>query len=187
MIAPKTFQDCRGGFALPWLPGIGTDRLTLRQPRLDDAEALARHLATYDVARMLPSLPFPYDRQDALEWLLPRASGVTAGWSLAITGNGDDTAIGVVSIERMGEDWVLGYWLAPAFWRQGLASEAVAALVAAFRDEAPGAALKSSVLSDNPASFRILSGLGFRVTGCRDVFCQARGQMKTLIELALDP
>lgn len=185
MIAPKSFQDCRGGFALPWLPSLETGRLVLRQPRLDDAGMIAEHLGRFQVARMLPALPFPYDRQDALEWLLPRASGVLSGWNLIVS-RPDGPDMGVISVERTGGDWVLGYWLAPQYWSQGYMGEAAQAVVAAFLAQAPGEALLASVLSDNPASFRILARLGFRVTGCREVFCQARGEMKTLIELRLD-
>ena len=185
MIAPKIFQECRGGFALPWLPSLETERLVLRQPQLDDAGMLAEHLNRFQVARMLPSLPFPYDRQDALEWLLPRASGVLSGWTLIVSRAGG-ADMGVVSIERMGEDWVLGYWLAPQFWGERYGREAVEAVVSTFFAQAPEETLFASMLSDNPASFRILAGLGFRVTGCREVFCQARGEMKTLIEARLD-
>lgn len=190
MIAERTpqaqaFLDCRGGFALPWLNGLQTARLSLRTPVLADAEPIAESLNRFAVARMLPALPFPYDRQDALEWLLPRASGVHPGWAFAITR--DDLFAGTVTVERMAGQWTLGYWLAPPFWGRRYASEAVRAVVEAFLSHEPEAALHASVLSDNPASFRLLSALGFEVTGCREVFCQARGAMKTLIELRLEP
>ncbi|MBB4065454.1 GNAT family N-acetyltransferase [Gellertiella hungarica] len=185
MIAPRTFQDCRGGFALPWLTEIRTARLHLRSPVLEDAEAIADGLGRFAVARMLPSLPFPYDRQDALEWLLPRASGVQSGWAFAIARE-NGPLMGIVSIERSGDRWVLGYWLSPPYWGQRLASEAVEAVVDAFFAHAPGESLHASVLSDNPASFSLQSRMGFRITGCREVYCQARGAMKTLIETVLD-
>lgn len=185
MIAPRSFQDCRGGFALPWLTGIETPRLTLRTPRLEDADAIADGLGRFAVARMLPSLPFPYDRRDALEWLLPRASGVQSGWAFAITRT-DDLLAGAVTVERIGGHWTLGYWLAPQFWGRRYGSEAVTAVVSAFFEDQPEEALHASVLSDNPASFALLSRLGFRVTGCREVYCQARGAMKTLIELRFE-
>jgi RimJ/RimL family protein N-acetyltransferase len=185
MIAPDQFHDCRGGFALPVEPGIQTPRLTLRLPRLDDADALAENLNRFEVARMLPALPFPYDRQDALEWLLPRASGVSAGWSYLID-RGDGNAIGAVTIEHREGGWVFGYWLAPRHWGQGLMREAAGALVARFFENGPDEVLTASVLTDNPASFRILSGLGFRVTGAREIWCGPRGEMKTLIGMRLD-
>lgn len=189
MIAPqipqsRTFLDCRGGFALPWLNGIETGRLSLRPPALEDAEAIAESLNRFAVARMLPALPFPYDRQDALEWLLPRASGVQPGWAFAITRTG--LLAGMVTVEPIGGHWTLGYWLAPQFWGRRYGSEAVGAVVDAFLSHRQEPLL-SSVLSDNPASFALLARLGFRVTGCREVFCQARGAMKTLVELRLDP
>ncbi len=185
MIAPRSFQECRGGFALPWLNRIETGRLHLRPPVLEDAEAIAESLNRFSVARMLPSLPFPYDRQDALEWLLPRVCGVQSGWAFAIT-RSEDFPAGMVTVERIAGNWTLGYWLAPQFWGRRYASEAVEAVVSTFFAHQPDDALFASVLSDNPASFALLSRLGFRVTGCREVYCQARGAMKTLIELRLD-
>lgn len=183
MIAPLSFQECRGGFALSWPDAIDTARLHLRAPVLEDAAAIAESLNRFQVARMLPSLPFPYDRQDALEWLLPRASGVQPGWAFAITRS--DLLAGMVTVERIGGNWTLGYWLAPQFWGRRYASEAVEAVVASFFADQPHEPLCASVLSDNPASFALLARLGFRITGCREVFCQARGAMKTLIELRL--
>lgn len=190
MIAPqipqaRTFLDCRGGFALPWLSGIETGRLTLRPPGLEDADAIADSLSRFSVARMLPSLPFPYDRQDALEWLLPRASGVQPGWAFAITRTG--LFAGMVTVEPIGGRWTLGYWLAPQFWGRRYAGEAAREVVKAFFAHRQEEALFASVLSDNPASFALLARLGFEIIGCREVFCQARGAMKTLIELRLDP
>ena len=91
-------------------PVISTARLTLRPHRLSDAPAIAESLSDFAVTRMLSRVPAPFDRQDALDWLVPVTSGALPDWPLAITGK-DDVHIGNVSIELRHGRWHLGYWL----------------------------------------------------------------------------
>lgn len=184
MIAHKQSESRKDG-SLPSRHTLTTKRLSLRLPRLDDADAIALHLNSFAIARMLTSPPFPYDRQDALEWLLPRASGVLSGWSFMIC-LADGSVAGSISIDRSGDSWVLGYWLAEDYWGQGLMGEAAEAVASTFFTDAPDEPLLASVLSDNPRSFRLLASLGFRVTGAKEAFSRPRGEMKTLIETRLD-
>lgn len=184
MIAHKQ-SEIRKASSLPARHALATERLSLRRPQLDDADAIALHLNSFAIARMLTAPPFPYDRQDALEWLLPRASGVLSGWSFMIC-LADGSVAGSISIDRSDGNWVLGYWLAEEYWGQGLMREAAEVMASAFFADAPDEALLASVLSDNPRSFRLLANLGFRVTGCREAFSNPRGEMKTLIETRLE-
>jgi RimJ/RimL family protein N-acetyltransferase len=75
-------------------PVITTERLVLRPHKITDATAIAESLGDFKVARMLARVPQPYDRQDALDWLVPNASGILPDWTLAIT-TGDDAHIGI--------------------------------------------------------------------------------------------
>ena len=74
------------------LPVITTDRLVLRPHRLSDADAIADTLSDFAVTRMLARVPAPYDRQDALDWLVPVTAGGMPDWQFAITA-GDDAHI----------------------------------------------------------------------------------------------
>ncbi len=56
-------------------PVIATARLVLRPHRPSDAEAIAQSLGDFAVTRMLARVPAPYDRQDALDWLVPADLG----------------------------------------------------------------------------------------------------------------
>ncbi len=126
MIAPL-IPDRDDPDRLPPLDHLQTGRLQLRIPRLADADAIAEGLATYAVARMLPLIPWPYDRQDALDWLLPRTTGMLPGWSLAVTPDGE-RYLGTASIDRVEGRWSLGYWLGVNHWGKGVMSEAARAL-----------------------------------------------------------
>ena len=79
----------------------------------------------------------------------------------------------------------ISFWIAPAFWNTGLASEAVAALIAAnpHRDEA----IFAEVFQDNPGSARVLTNNGFDYLGDAESFSVARGMVVPTWTYALQP
>ncbi len=167
-------------------PVIRTQRLTLRPHRLGDADAIAESLSDFAVTRMMARVPAPYDRQDALDWLMHRASGVTADWALAVT-EGDDVHIGVIALELRHGRWHLGYWPNRYYWRRGIMGEAVSAALERFARRMPETAVHSGVFADNPASLKLQARLGFSITGCTEVYSFARNTMVPHIETVLVP
>ncbi|MEK1895215.1 MAG: GNAT family N-acetyltransferase [Rhizobium sp.] len=168
------------------LPVITTDRLVLRPHRLSDADAIADTLSDFAVTRMLARVPAPYDRQDALDWLVPVTAGGMPDWQFAITA-GDDAHIGVVAVELRHGLWHLGYWLNRYYWRRGYMSEAVSAVLRRFSRRMPEMAVHSGVFADNPASLKLQEKLGFRMTGCSEIYSFARNTMVTHVETMLKP
>jgi RimJ/RimL family protein N-acetyltransferase len=167
-------------------PVITTARLTLRPHRLSDASAIAGSLSDFAVTRMLARVPAPYDKQDALDWLVPVTSGALPDWALAITAD-DDAHIGNVSIELRHGLWHLGYWLNRYYWRRGYMSEAVSAALERFSRRMPDMPVHSGVFADNPASLRLQEKLGFRMTGCSEIYSFARNTMVSHVETVLQP
>lgn len=167
-------------------PTITTSRLVLRPHRMSDADAIAQSLGDFQVSRMLVRVPAPYDRQDAAEWLAVATTDLDDGWALAITA-GDDVHIGCVAFERQRGEWHIGYWLNRYYWGRGYMSEAVHAATSRFLMRMPGTEIHSGVLADNPASLKVQEKTGFRVTGCSEIFCLARGAMVAHIETRLAP
>ncbi|NTE87706.1 GNAT family N-acetyltransferase [Agrobacterium rubi] len=161
---------------------LETRRLVLRPQRLSDAGSIAQSLSDFQITRMLARVPAPYYRQDALEWLILRTAG--PGWDFAIT-CGDDTLIGVVSIEELHGEWRLGYWLDRAHWGKGYMSEAVAGVVEHFFQQMPEEVLYSGMFADNPASLRVQEKLGFQIIGCHEIYAVARAGMVTHLDTAL--
>ena len=177
----------REQIAAPGLePFIRTGRLTLRPHRLSDADAIAESLSDFAVTRMLARVPAPYHRQDALDWLIPRTAGLAGDWALAIT-EGDDVHIGTVAIERRHDRWHLAYWLNRYYWRRGFMGEAVAATLERFSRRMPDVSVHSGVFVDNPASLKLQANLGFRITGCTEVYSFARNTMVPHVETVLSP
>ncbi|APG86148.1 GNAT family N-acetyltransferase [Sinorhizobium americanum] len=165
-------------------PIIETKRLRLRPHRLSDAASIAQSLADFQVARMLARVPAPYHQQDALDWLNRQTASVLPDWTLAVT-SGDDVHIGCVGIELRHGEWHVGYWLNRFYWGKGLASEAVHGAVERFFRRMPETVLHSGVFADNPASLKVQEKLGFRVTGCSQIYALARNAMVAHIETRL--
>ena len=66
----------------------------------------------------------------------------------------------------------ISFWIAPAFWNSGLASEAVRAMVEANPQNAK--TLFAAVFQDNPASARVVTNAGFDYLGDAEAFSIAR-------------
>jgi len=82
--------------------------------------------------------------------------------------------LGVISLVRLDrEQSEIGYWVVPAFWNGGIASEAVEALVSA--NPHASKTIFAAVFQDNPASARVLTHAGFDYLGDAEAFSVARG------------
>ena len=66
----------------------------------------------------------------------------------------------------------VAFWVAPAFWNLGLASEAVQALVAA--NPQGDKTMFAEAFQDNPQSARVLTNAGFQYLGDAESFSVAR-------------
>ncbi|MGV1838219.1 GNAT family N-acetyltransferase [Rhizobium rhizogenes] len=167
-------------------PIIQTERLTLRPHRLSDADAITESLSDFAVTRMLARVPTPYDRQDALDWLVEHTAGLDTGWELAVTEK-DDVHIGMVGIDLRHGRWHLGYWLNRYYWRRGIMGEAVGATLERFARRMPDVAVFSGIFADNQASLKMQQKLGFEIIGCSEVYSFARNTMVPHIETVLKP
>lgn len=155
---------------------LTTARLTLRQPRLSDAERLARFLDNFAVAGNLSRVPYPYRLSDAKAWLRSWRADRPAdetGFTIDLEGEG---LIGHVGYHQDVEGTVIGYWLAQPFWNRGLMSEAVGAALDWYFTTTDAALLASGVFHFNKASLAIQRKFGFVETGSSTRLCLARGE-----------
>jgi RimJ/RimL family protein N-acetyltransferase len=155
---------------------IRTDRLTLRPLRPEDAPAIARGIADWEVMRWLTSPPWPYRLADAEAFV---ASPMSAG------AMGIELAHGIAGVVHIARDGELGYWLARPFHGRGLMSEAAGALVAA-HFAGGGRGLLSGYLPGNAGSRRVLKKLGFRPDGSALRVHRALGREVTVERVRLD-
>jgi RimJ/RimL family protein N-acetyltransferase len=160
-------------------PTLATRRLTLREPRREDAPVMARLVDDPDIARMTTGIPHPYPADAAEDFIEQRrqaaAGGQEAFFALEIPGEGFVGALGF-DPGPMGVAEI-GYWLGRPYWGRGLMTEAVRAALA-WAGEAWGKRyLMAGHFADNPASGQVLIKAGFLYTG--DVFPRfslARGE-----------
>lgn len=143
-----------------------TARLTLRPAWPEDAPALAQAIGHEAVARMLMRVPFPYDVCDAEAFCtLPRGPHEPR-FLIESHDATIPTLIGGIAIDDQGNgDMLFGYWLTPAAWGRGYATEAGRAVIDMARHALPLRCLSAWHFADNPASGAVLRKLGFRATG----------------------
>jgi RimJ/RimL family protein N-acetyltransferase len=100
-------------------------------------------------------------------------AGQERAWVLDGSASGLSEVLGVISLTGMDRDQSeIGYWVAPAFWNAGFASEAVRALVAA--NPLASRTIFAEVFQDNPGSARVLTNCGFEYLGDAETFSVAR-------------
>lgn len=160
----------------PAQPLAAADRFCLRPLRQSDAGLIRLHTADPRVARATSSIPHPLP-PGTTEAFITRALAASAServWVLDGSDFGSAEVLGVIGLKAMDRSqWEIGYWIAPGFWNAGLASAAVARLVA--ENPLSARTLFASVFQDNPASARVLSNAGFEYLGDAERFSVARG------------
>jgi len=100
---------------------IETANLILRTPCLADADAFCEALSDFGVTRMTGTVPWPYRRADADNFiracLANRETGDAHVFSMTRTG---EPAFGTVGLTRLGSDvHELGFWLSRTHWGEG--------------------------------------------------------------------
>ncbi len=156
-------------------PVIEAGRFTLRPPRSGDIGMLEMYAGDERVARGSRSIPHPLP-PGVSESYVARALAPEREEDVWVLDGGDKghEVLGVISLRRMDRNQSqLGYWVAPALWNTGLASEAVNALVAA--NPLGNKTLFAEVFQDNPASARVLTNAGFQYIGEAETHSVARG------------
>jgi RimJ/RimL family protein N-acetyltransferase len=160
---------------------IPAGRFLLRPVRKSDAGLFAMYAGDKRVAEATRSIPHPLPpgAAEAFVARAMRAGGDEAVWVMDGSANGLAEVLGVISLKRMDEGkWnrdqsEVGYWVAPAFWNTGFASEAVRALIAA--NPLKSRTIFAEVFQDNAGSARVLTNAGFQYLGDAETFSVARG------------
>ena len=94
--------------------------------------------------------------------------------------------VGMVGVHRpdLQMPFEIGYWLRPAAWGQGYATEAAATLIDWMQRTEGVRAMVSGHFADNPASGRVLRKLGFLPAGRHPVWCAGRGRPVDHVNMA---
>lgn len=162
--------------SIPVQPVIAAERFLLRPVRKSDAGLIALYTADKRVAEATRSIPHPLP-PGATEAFIARAmaEGRTEDvWVLDGAAQGLAEVLGTIGLKKMDRGQSeIGYWVAPAFWNTGFASEAVRTLVEANPQGAR--TIFAEVFQDNPVSARVLTNCGFEYLGDAETYSVARG------------
>lgn len=161
--------------ALVQQPVIEAGRFVLRPLRRSDRGLLELYTSDERLARNTTSIPHPLPPGASEAYIARHLADDRAEDVWVMDGSAYDQSelLGVVALERMDRNQSeIGYWVAPAFWNSGFASDAVEAVVAANPHGAK--TLFGSVFQDNPASAKVLTHAGFEYIGDAEAFSVAR-------------
>ncbi len=163
-----------------------TERLLLRPGWVEDAPALTAAFAREDVVLKLATAPWPYSVNDARAYLGRERKAGEADLLIFQRTMGAPRLIGGIGLADRDGDLELGYWIIPSHWGLGFATEAGHAVIAMARDTLRLDRLVSGHFTDNPASGRVLTKLGFAQTGSEMRKSTARAYDVPCVTMALD-
>lgn len=162
---------------------IAAGRFVLRPVRISDAGLIAHYAGDRRVAEATQNIPHPFPPGAAEAYVARAMTHERPGsvWVMDGTASGLSELLGVISLKpmevkagRAGQSEV-AYWVAPAFWNTGIASDAVRALIAA--NPLQDCTYFAEVFQDNPGSARVLTNVGFQYLGDAEAYAVARGAM----------
>ena len=156
-------------------PAVEATRFRLRPLRRSDAGLIGLYTSDERVARMTSRIPHPLPpgSSEAFVAKATASDRLEDVWAIDGTVTGQGEVLGLISLERLDRGQSeIGFWVAPAFWNTGIASEAVAALVEANPHKAR--TLFADVFQDNPVSARVLTNCGFDYLGDAEAYSVAR-------------
>lgn len=146
---------------------LRTARLLLRPFRAGDAPAVERCLNVEDVAKQTLTIPHPYPAGAAAAWIAQHAGWFAAGKQVIWAITRADVLVGaiglrVVAAHRRAE---VGYWIAKAAWHDGVATEALRAVLAHGFDVMGLHRIEGQHYLENPASGRVMAKAGMQREG----------------------
>lgn len=157
---------------------VSGPRFMLRPIQPSDAGVMTLYASDRRVAEMTTSIPHPLPPGTS-EAFINRALSPDRTehvWVMDASAFGGSELLGLISLEQMDRNQSeIGYWIAPAMWNTGLASEAVRTLVEA--NPLKNATVFGTVFQDNPASARVLTNAKFDYLGDAEAYSVARAAM----------
>lgn len=162
--------------AISLQPIVAAERFDLRPICPSDTGLVALYTSDRRVAEGTRSIPhqLPPGTSEAFIARVTADRRLEDVWVMDGSAHGQAGVLGLVSLSRMDRDQSeVGFWVAPGLWNSGIASEAVAALVAANPHAAR--ALFAEAFQDNPGSARVLVNAGFGYLGDAEAWSVARG------------
>ncbi len=156
---------------------LTTARMILRPYRPADGDAVWRVISRPEIYATTNAIPkdFPRARVDLWFAFLESARKNRTGFEYGMFERSTGTYVGncgVVNVNARQYAGVLSYFINPALWGRGFATEGAAAMLDLAFDRLGLMRVSASCMSCNPASRRVMEKLGFQYegTGRRELF-----------------
>lgn len=150
---------------------IETDRLILRRYKIEDADAMYKNWASdSEVTKFLtwqPHSSVEVSRGIIENWLKEYSDEKYYQWAIVLKDNGNEP-IGDISVVHMNEDISMvhiGYCLGRAWWRRGIMSEALKAVMDFMFDTVEVNRVESRHDPMNPNSGKVMQKCGMKYEG----------------------
>lgn len=150
---------------------IETDRLILRRYVIEDADAMYKNWASdSEVTKFLtwqPHSSVEVSRGIIEDWLKEYSDEKYYQWAIVLKANGNEP-IGDISVVHMNEDISMvhiGYCLGRAWWRRGIMSEALKAVMDFMFDTVEVNRVESRHDPMNPNSGKVMQKCGMKYEG----------------------
>jgi ribosomal-protein-alanine N-acetyltransferase len=141
-------------------PILTTPRLLLRAFALADMPRLVALAGDYEVAKNTLNIPHPYHEEDAQRWVQITQENYhqQTGYAFAIELKTTGELVGGIglTLAQRFDRAEAGYWLGQNYWGQGLASEALGALLRFGFGELELNKIYATHIANNPASGRVM-------------------------------
>jgi RimJ/RimL family protein N-acetyltransferase len=157
---------------------IHSERLLMRAYVSGDAARVTTCINDPRIYRNVGRIKPGQSEDETRQWIashpLGRAADTDHVWAII----SDDILIGAVGAHRrtVSDPYETGYWIAPDQWGHGYATEAAGALLNWLEETRNVRATVSGHFTDNPASGRVLTKLGYLYTGRGTYFCMGRNE-----------
>ncbi|KAL7920317.1 acyl-CoA N-acyltransferase [Trichoderma austrokoningii] len=162
----------------------------VRRYRESDADAIVRGANTHLVSQyMTDDFPSPYTLESAERWI-KIASEEEGTLEFAICTLDSNTVIGSCGLQHLkgveSRTKILGYWLSPDYWGQGIMTEVVAGLSRWIFEQAPTLLrLEASVVEENEGSMKVLKRVGYQYEGTRNMAVYKNGKISNVVLFGL--
>lgn len=150
---------------------IETDRLILRRYVIEDADAMYKNWASdSEVTKFLtwqPHSSVEVSRSIIEDWLKEYSDKKYYQWAIVLKDNGNEP-IGDISVVQMNEDISMvhiGYCLGRAWWRRGIMSEALKAVMDFMFDTVKVNRVEARHDPRNPNSGKVMQKCGMKYEG----------------------
>lgn len=148
---------------------LETERLILRKPKKSDWKDIVEGIGDYSVSKMLSSVPFPYKKKNAIEWInksIKEWGNKSCPFLIEL--KSEKKIIGCIGIHKMdkfSKTGATGSWVNKKYWRKGYITEAKIAVNDFAFNKLKLRRLESDVFRNNKASNATQIKMGYKLEG----------------------